>query len=141
MADEHGVTGGDRELLVEALTAALSGDGAAVEAVRTELRRARDRASAGQAYELAGRIEAELEGLDWVTAPQRVSLLEPVDCDIVGWSDEMMVTFGMRAGRLSRWSQQRCARSEAEAGLADSPPEWARFARRNAELAAALAVC
>jgi excinuclease ABC subunit C len=44
----------------------------------------------------------------------------------------------MRDGRLSGWRQRACREAVASSLVAATPPEWAPFARRNADLAARL---
>lgn len=51
----------------------------------------------------------------------------------------MLVRFAVRGGRLTEWTQRRCAVALARDQLTGTPPEWTEFAQRNAELAARLA--
>ncbi|WP_165977911.1 hypothetical protein [Nonomuraea diastatica] len=69
---------------------------------------------------------------------QRVTIEGGGDQDICGWADGLAVTFSIRGGRLNRWDQHECSRSAVAQASAATPPEWAAFAQRNAELAAAL---
>jgi excinuclease ABC subunit C len=48
------------------------------------------------------------------------------------------VRSAVRGGRLREWSLVRCGQRAAAARLAATPPGWADFARRGAELVAAL---
>lgn len=130
-----GVGAGDLEPLVRTVTAVLTGDPTAVATVRDELRRRRDAASKNLAFELAARLQAEAEALEWVVSAQRVTLPEPLDVDVNGWADGVHVTFEMRRGRLNGWRQRTCDESTVRAMVDATPPEWAVFARRNAELA------
>lgn len=130
---------GGREQIAVALAAVLDRDPAAVAWARAGLEALRDQASAALAYELAGRIQAELAALDWVTSPQRVTSQTAADFDVCGWSGGVRVTFGIRGGRLRLWSQRACPQPGAAAAVAAAPPGWAEFAGRNAVLAAALA--
>jgi len=141
MARARGVAGGDREGLARAIAAVLGRRPAAVAGARAELARLRDRAAEALAFELAGRIQGELEALDWVVSPQRVTFgagQAAGDLDVYGWSGDVLVHFGVRAGRLRLWVQRRCGWGRAQAHLAATPAEWAGFAGRNAELAATL---
>ena len=133
-----GVESGDLETLVQTVTAVLTRDPAAVSSVLDELRRRRDAASETLVFELAARLQAEAEALEWVVSDQRATLPEPVDLDVHGWTDGVHVTFEMRRGRLNGWRQRSCDESTARALVHATPPEWASFARRNAELAALL---
>jgi excinuclease UvrABC nuclease subunit len=128
-----------RPQIAAALAAVLDRDPAAVARARAGLEALRDRASAALAYELAGRIQGELAALDWVTSPQQVTSQTVADFDACGWSGGVLVIFGVRGGRLSLWSQRACQKAGAPTAVAATPPGWAGFAGRNAELAAALA--
>jgi excinuclease ABC subunit C len=50
----------------------------------------------------------------------------------------MLVSFAIRGGRLTGWTQRACGQAPARRRLEPTPPDWAPFARRNAELAARL---
>ncbi|TDD06573.1 hypothetical protein E1294_48825 [Nonomuraea diastatica] len=125
-----------REPLAAAVISALDGTntGAACEVLTA----GRDRAAAALNFELAARIHDELAALEWVTSMQRVTIEGGGDQDICGWADGLAVTFSIRGGRLNRWDQHECSRSAVAQASAATPPEWAAFAQRNAELAAAL---
>jgi len=137
--DPVGQDSASREQIAAEVEAVLDRDPAAVARARAGLEALRDQASAALAYELAGRIQGELAALDWVTSPQRVTSQGAADFDACGWSRGLLVTFGVRGGRLSLWSQRACPQAGASAAVAATPPGWAGFAGRNAELAAALA--
>jgi excinuclease UvrABC nuclease subunit len=104
-----------------------------------------DRRHAGLAFEFAGRVQAELEAVDWITAEQKVTQAQPSDFDVLGWAGGVLVRFEVRAGRLSGWSQRACAAPAARRRLAsasaDPSPAWTDFARQTAELAALLSRC
>ncbi len=144
-----------------AVAAVLDRDPAAVAALRAGLAARRDAACARLAFEFAARLQAELEAVDWVTAEQKVTQAQPADFDVAGWADGMLVCFGIRGGRLCRWSQRACGAPAARrnvVSIVNKVPEdpetpesttaskdsgipasaWAEFARRSAELAARL---
>ena len=122
------------------LAAILAKDPAAVARAQTELTVIRDRAAQNLAFEFAAKVQAEAEALAWVTGPQRVTSMDPGDLDVYGWAAGTLVHFGVRGGRLCHWSQRACPDQATAAGpLAATPPGWAEFAVRNAELAAQLA--
>jgi excinuclease ABC subunit C len=126
--------------LAAAVAAVLDREPAAVTALRAGMTARRDAAAARLAFEFAGRLQAELEAVDWVTAEQKVTQAQPSDLDVAGWADGVLVCFAIRGGRLCRWSQRACSAAAARRHLA-GPPEpgpWADFARRSAELAARL---
>lgn len=139
MARARGFADVDRAELVRVLAAVLQREPRAVAQARAELEQLRSRAAEALAFELAGRIHDEIQALDWVTCPQRVTTTETGDFDVCGWSSEMLVHFRIRAGRLCQWSQRSCTRSRAAPQLAATPAAWTDYAQRNAELAAALA--
>ncbi|HEY1639278.1 MAG TPA: hypothetical protein VGG35_01195 [Streptosporangiaceae bacterium] len=138
IARARGRAGADCADLAGAIAAILDRQPEAVALARTELEQLRDRASAALAFELAGRIHDEIQALDWVTCRQRVTTSGGGDFAVHGWADGVLVTFRSRDGRLGDWSQRRCSKSQAAAPLAATPPAWAEFAGRNAELAAVL---
>ncbi len=139
LARTRGVTGADRERIARRLTAVLERQPGAVAAARGELEALRDRAAGALGFELAGRIQDEIQALDWVTGPQRVTSMAGDDAEVHGWAGGVLVRFVITGGRLCEWSQRACGPAHAAARLAATPPGWAGFARRNAELAAALA--
>ena len=116
MARVLGASPAVRSGLARTIAAVLDRDRAAVAALRAELTARRDAAAAALAFEFAGRLQAELEALDWVTGEQKVTGAQD-DADVCGWADGVLVWFEIRDGRM---------------------PGWADFARRNAELAARL---
>lgn len=136
---ERGITPADRADLARRITAVLERDEAAVALAVALLTRRREAASRAQAYELAGRVHAELAALDWVTCPQRAASPDRADADVAGWADGLLVRFEVRNGRLNGWRQYPRNRVQAEPWLARTPPAWREFAGQNAVLAAALA--
>jgi excinuclease UvrABC nuclease subunit len=90
------------------------------------------------AFEVAGDITSELRALEWVTSPQRASSMAATDFTASGWSGGVLTSFIVRRGQVRAWAQAACPEPDAAARLAGTPPDWAGFARRNAELAAAL---
>jgi excinuclease ABC subunit C len=125
---------------LDVLAAILDKDPAAVAQARAGLTALRDRAASRLAFEFAARVQAEIESLDWITGPQRVTSMDPGDFDVYGWAGGALVHFGVRGGRLCEWSQRDCVQAAAAEHLAATPAAWAAFATRNAEVAAALAV-
>jgi excinuclease ABC subunit C len=138
MARLRGADAADRHALARRAAAVLDRDPAAVAAVSARLVVLRDAASAALAFELAARLQQEIEALDWITAEQKVTRPDNADHDACGWSDGTLVRFEIRAGRLAGWTQRACGEATGRRHLAATPPEWTAFARRNAELAARL---
>jgi excinuclease ABC subunit C len=141
LARVRGASPAARADLVRAMASVLDRDPAAVATLRAELVRRRDLAAAGLAFEFAGRLQGEIEALDWITAEQKVTRAPPSDFDVHGWAGGVLVRFEIRGGRLSGWSQRACGAAAARRHLAETSarrPEWAEFVRRNAQLAASL---
>jgi len=125
-----------------------SGDAAG--ASPRNLGRQRDRASARLAFELAARIQQEIQAVDWVVAEQKVTVLcstagpsaralAPADCDVYGWAADLLVHFEFRRGRLRTWNQRACTSAAARRYLDQTPAAWRTFAARSAGLARRLA--
>jgi excinuclease ABC subunit C len=139
MARARGVGTLDTGTLAGSVAAVLRRDPDAIAIARSDLTSARDRASAVMAFELAGRIQAELQALEWTTGRQRVTVEDGAgDGDVYGWSGGILVHFAIRAGRLDQWSQRRCGQARAVPRLAATATEWTGFAQSAAELAVAL---
>ena len=138
MATGRGVGESDRDSLVETIASVLNGEPAAVRDARRALEIVRERAAEAEAFELAGRVHAELQALDWVTSTQRVASLDSDDATIAGWSDGLLVEFGVYAGSLRTWTARPCDQSAAAPQMAATPDAWRDFAQSNADLAAAL---
>jgi excinuclease ABC subunit C len=137
MARLRGASPAARPELARTIAAVLSRDQAALASVRTELTARRDAAAAALAFEFAGRLQAELAALAWITGEQKVTQVQG-DADVRGWADGVLVCFEIRGGRMCGWRQRSCGAAAARRHLAQTPPAWAAFARRNAELAARL---
>ena len=137
MARLRGASPAARAGLSRAIAAVLDRDQAAVSALCAELTARRDAAAAVLAFEFAGRLQAELQALDWVTGEQKVTGAQD-DADVCGWADGVLVRFEIRDGRMRDWRQRPCGAAAARRHLAGTPPGWVAFARRSAELAARL---
>ncbi|MGW6198008.1 GIY-YIG nuclease family protein [Kribbella sp. NPDC055110] len=133
-----GIGPADRDALARTASAVLSKDPAAVEALRDELVRRRDRAAGELRYEFAAKVQGELEALEWICSEQKVAWLEPRDADVYGWADGVLVRFELRGGRMCTWTQRAVGEATARERVAATPALWRTFARRNAELAARL---
>jgi excinuclease ABC subunit C len=72
-----------------------------------------------------------------VTGEQKVTGAQD-DADVCGWADSVLVWFEIRDGRMRGWRQRPCGAAAARPHLIGTPPRWADFAHRNAELAARL---
>ena len=143
LARLRGAKPGARTELARAIAAVLGRDRDAVAALRSELTARRTAAAAALAFEFAGKLHAELEALDWITGEQKVTRAPwgQDDAEVYGWAAGVLVCFEIRGGRMSGWRQRPCAAAAARRYLDQSPPGWAPFASRNAELAARLRSC
>jgi excinuclease ABC subunit C len=139
MAAERGVRGADRSGLVSQIVAVLDRGPAAVADARARLVARRDAAAAAEAFEVAGRVQAELAALDWVTCPLRTATLGGEDAEVAGWADGVLVRFEIAAGRMCGWRQYQRTRAQADRWLARTPSQWREFAAENAALASSLA--
>jgi excinuclease ABC subunit C len=139
MARVRGVTPSDRDERVRTAAAVLGRDATAFALVRSLLAARRDDAAAALAFEVAARVQEEIAALEWVMSEQKVTTTNGSDTDICGWADDVLVRLELRGGRLNRWQQRECAFATAAPLLAATPPEWAPFAERSAQLAHLLA--
>jgi excinuclease ABC subunit C len=134
MAERRGIGPADRVRLAAELAGVLGREPGAVSRAEQSLTAHRDRAAGEEHYERAGRIQAELTALQWITSPQRATALDGADTVFQAWADGVLVRFAVRGGRLCEWSQRRTPK----APQSPPPASWAAFAQRNAALAAAL---
>jgi excinuclease ABC subunit C len=133
LARARGVDLADRERFLSTAIAVLGRQVAAVRAVQRQLTEQRDRAVARLAFELAARIQLEIEAIDWIVAEQKVTRLTPADDgEVYGWHDGLLVGFRVRSGRLCDWTQRPCRRPQPY--LDRTPGNWSAFAARSAEL-------
>jgi excinuclease ABC subunit C len=139
MARARGIAPADRDALVRTAVAVLDRHPDALIALVAELARRRDAAAAELSFELAARMQQEIEAVEWVAAEQKASTLEPHHTDVHGFAGGILVRFEVRAGRLGGWTQRACTEAAARDAVAATPPAWQPFAQRNAELAALLA--
>jgi excinuclease ABC subunit C len=127
-----------RAELLQAVSAFLQHDPAATADVKSKLVGHRDRAAAALAFELAQRVQHEINAIDWLVSPQRVTSIEPYDLDFYGWDHGPLVHFSIRNGRLSTWREKNVDVQRAQRLIRTTPGEWADFAQQNAALAATL---
>jgi excinuclease ABC subunit C len=138
IARARGLAEADRGRCADTIAAVLRREPDAVSGVRAALEELRDRAAGALGFELAGDITGELRALEWVTSPQRASSMATADFTASGWSGGVLTSFVARRGQVCEWVQAACPESGAASRVAATPPDWAAFAQRNADLAAAL---
>lgn len=131
MAARRGVTPGHRARLAAAVGDVLRRDPGAVRDAEARLVALRDRAADELRFEHAARLQDEIQALDWLTSPQRVTVPGGGDHQVTGWSDGIQVAFEVRDGRLRTWRQRAATR----APQGPPPIQWAEFAQVNADLA------
>lgn len=136
MAQARGAV--DAEAMSALVTAALSRDADAIERIAGTLARIRDEQSAALRFKRAAQLQAQLEAFRWVTSEQHVIGVVPTDFDAAGWCDGVLVRLRFRDGRLCEWHRRSCTAASAAPALDATPPPWRGFARRAADLAAAL---
>lgn len=139
MAEALGIDRADGPAMVRAMTRVLERRPAAVAAARATMIGRRHLLAEAMQYEAAGTVQTELDAIEWIVADQQVCLLEPEEHQICGWVAGRLVRFAMRDGRIVDWTIEACDERTATPAMTASPPRWAAFARRNAELAASLA--
>src|SRR5262249_31086829 len=105
-------------------------------ALVAELVRHREAAAGSLAFELAARIQEEIEAVEWVVAIQRVTRPGTGSHGVYGWADGVCVFFEVRDGRMERWRVADAPAPPPEA--ARTPDQWADFAANAAILAARL---
>jgi excinuclease ABC subunit C len=84
------------------------------------------------ACEFAARVQAEIEALNWVSCPQRVTTVDAANLTISGWSRGELVQFLIRDGRLCGWSQRSCGLTSVTQALSATPAAGRVFTQRNA---------
>ena len=123
--------------LAGAVASVLDREPTAVAGALAALTARRDAAAEACAYEAAARLQAEIEAVEWVVAPQRVTApADDGDRTVTAWAGDVLVRLRIRDGRLRSWEQEPCSQ---ESPGTRAPEGWVPFLRRNAELAARLA--
>ena len=56
-----------------------------------------------------------------MTAEQKVTGQDPADYDVCGWADGTLVSFAIRGGRLTGWTQRACGQATARRHLEPDP--------------------
>ena len=93
--------------LAAAVTSVLDREPQAVAAALAALTARRDAAAGVQAYEAAARLQEEIEAVEWVVAPQRVTAPGGTgDGDVTGWAGDVLVRLRIRGGRVRSWEQE-----------------------------------
>jgi excinuclease UvrABC nuclease subunit len=138
LARVRGYSAADAGDLLNAAIAVLRRDPAAVAAFHARLTTRRDAAAGAQAYELAARIQSEIEAVGWISEEQKVHRAGGADCVAYGFADGHLLRLEITRGLLDGWRVRPATSRTAERPVAETPPHWKAFAQRNAELAASL---
>ncbi len=138
MARLRAVSSDDRDLLADRIIAVLQRDPSAVDAALAELADFRDAASERLDFERAALLQAELEALGWLVAPQRVMVADGGDHTFTGWADGYAVDFRMTAGAVDGWTIRGCTFAAAADRITATPAGWRPYVDRAAQLAARL---
>ncbi len=139
MARVRGVLVAERSDRVALARAVLHREAAACAEVAARLVHQRDRAVAALAFELAARIQAELEALAWVTAEQGVLDPGAADATLCGWEGGTLVRLELRDGRIQRWHTEPSTAPQRSGRCDATPDHWVAFLAAAAHLAAMLA--
>lgn len=140
MARSLGVSGADAGDVARRIERVLRREPAAVAGALASLEAVRDRAAERLMFEFAETVQQQIRGLRWISQPQKLALLDPVDGDFAGESGNVRIVISMRRGRME---QRHLVSLPAPAGGlgGDAPPDsspWSALARVNAELMARL---
>jgi excinuclease ABC subunit C len=128
----------DRAERVAMVRSVLGRDPGALAEVSALLVAHRDAASAALAFELAARIQSELDALAWVCAEQAVMDPSSPDATLWGWAGGPMVRLDVRGGAIRRWTTHAWSPTAGPTRCAATPPPWQAFMTAAARLAAAL---
>lgn len=138
LAAVRGYAAADSEVLAAGVVGVLRRDPAAVASIVDKLTLRRDAAATALAFELAARIQSEIEALAWITQEQKVYRPGGGQAVACGYADGLLLRLEIRDGRLDGWRIRQASESHAANLTAATPPQWQAFAQRNAELAARL---
>lgn len=117
MARSLGVSESHSAMLAGRIERVLRRDGTAVRAAIHGLEEMRDRAARLLMFEHAALVQQQIRGLLWITEPQKLASLEPVDhdfCAVAGTRGAaVLVILSLRAGRLIQRHLLRLKSAEA----------------------------
>lgn len=140
LARSLGVRPEDSTVVAQRIERVLRREPAAVLAAFRALESARDRAAGRLMFEFAAEIQEQIRGLLWITQPQKLSLLDPVDGDFGAEAGTVRVVISLRGGRMAQRHVSLGPHSgPSPQGRGGDSLEWVDIARENAELMARLA--
>jgi excinuclease ABC subunit C len=137
------VSPSDRAALAAGIRNVLRRDAGAVRAAVRSLERLREAAAAGLMFENAAATQAQIRGLEWITEPQKLAAMHPVDADYSAASSSgaarVGVVLSLRRGRLAqRQVVQLEKRTRWKPLSSESDHAWNLLAQQNADLMAKL---
>ena len=140
LARSLGVALADRLVLAGQIRGVLDRNGIAVHSALRRLELLRDRAAQSLQFENAHATQEQIRGIQWITQPQKLAGLAPVDADYsavaTAASTTVRVTLSLRSGRMVKRTVTELDGKETAADPGDA---WSALARENAELMAKLA--
>lgn len=141
LARSLGVSGSDTAAVAGEIERVLRREPAAVTGALRSLEAARDLAAERLMFEFAREIQEQIRGLLWITQPQKLSLLDPVDGDFGATAGSVEVVISLRGGRMAQRYVRRADRNPYPAlpGPETGGDDWRELAHENAELMARLA--
>jgi len=137
LARSLGISQQDAVAVASKIERVLLREPAAVAGALRTLEEARDRAADRMMFEFAAEIQEEIRGLLWITQPQKLSLLDPVDGDFGAVAGTVRVVISLRGGRMAQ--RHVSLGPHAVPPGPDGDGAWSELARENAELMARLA--
>lgn len=147
LARSLGVAGRRPGELARAIAGVLRRDSVAVRGALHGLEVIRERAAGRLMFEHAAAVQEQIRGLRWISQPQKLASLRPVDRDYAAVAGAggvaVRVVLALRAGRLSQRRVERLTgRGEERVSTYPGDPhdlEWMELARGNAALIASFA--
>ena len=132
LARSLGVGPTDLDALAQGIRRVLQRDVSAVGSALIRLERSQNSAADRLMFEHAAAVREQVRGLRWITEPQKLGLLDPVDADFAGIAGEGRVVLALRRGRLAQRHFSATGSGTSRSTLGNGP--WWELARQNAEL-------
>ena len=137
LARSLGVTADDAGHLATSIASVLRREPSAVRSAMQGLEAMRDRGAERLMFEWAAEVQEYIRGLIWITQPQKLSALDPVDGDFGATSGSVRVVISMRSGRMAQRHVYPSGGGPRRTG-SGGDVEWHELARDNARLMSSL---
>lgn len=134
MAEARGVGARDRREFAARIRAVLLRRPEALQDAEAHLLALRHRATGNLAFEVAQQVQREIEALQWLGAPQRVTGAS-IEGPVHGFVGDTLLTLGFHGGRLDEWRVERTPPEVGHRLARATPQHWQRFVHENATLA------